>query len=44
MDRDVYTQEGEKCHQLTIYQDDKDIYSVSKANVTGLITMRDRYQ
>ena len=43
-DRHVYTQEGDKYHWLTISREIKDVYSVSKTDSTGLITMRDRYR
>ena len=43
-DRHVYTQEGENYHWLTISCENKDVYSVSKTDSTGLITMRDRYR
>lgn len=43
-DRHVYTQEGENYHWLTISRENKDVYSVSKTDSTGLITMRDRYR
>ena len=43
-DRHVYTQKGENYHWLTISRENKDVYSVSKTDSTGLITMRDRYR
>lgn len=43
-DRHVYTQEGENYHWLTISRENKGVYSVSKTDSTGLITMRDRYR
>lgn len=43
MDRHVYTQCGDNYHWLTISRENKDIYSVSKTDSSGLITMRDRY-
>lgn len=43
-DKHVYTQEGDKYHWLTISRTGKNIYSVTKTDALGLITMRDAYQ
>ena len=40
----VYTQEGDKYHWLTISRTGRNIYSVTKTDASGLITMRDSYQ
>lgn len=43
-DKHVYSQEGDKYHWLTISRTEKNMYSVTKTDASGLITMRDRYQ
>lgn len=43
-DKHVYTREGDKYHWLTISRTGKNMYSVTKTDASGLITMRDRYQ